>query len=84
MNSVIVGAKDFRTNFVKYQALVASGRRITVVKRSRPIFEVVPVAEEDRPTKAELDRMLDEAIAEPNASPILSSDKEISDYLATL
>lgn len=43
--SGIVGLKDLRENMEKYIGHIKKGRSFTVVRRSRPIFKVVPVDE---------------------------------------
>ncbi len=43
MNTLIVSSKEFRTNFPKYQKLVEKGISLTIVKRSKPIFQIEPV-----------------------------------------
>ena len=43
MNTLIVSSKEFRQSFPKYQKLVEGGVSITIVKRSKPIFKIVPV-----------------------------------------
>ncbi len=43
--SGIVGLKELRENMEKYIGHVKKGRSFTVVRRSRPIFKVVPVDE---------------------------------------
>ncbi|OGI60222.1 hypothetical protein A2814_02720 [Candidatus Nomurabacteria bacterium RIFCSPHIGHO2_01_FULL_38_19] len=41
----IIGLKDLRLNADKYINAVASGRSFTVVRRSKPIFNIIPVDE---------------------------------------
>lgn len=41
----IVGLKDLRENMEDYITQVGEGKSFTVVRRSRPVFRVVPVDE---------------------------------------
>ncbi|MFA6552544.1 MAG: type II toxin-antitoxin system prevent-host-death family antitoxin [Candidatus Paceibacterota bacterium] len=41
----IVGLKELRENMEKYIGHIKKGRSFTVVRRSRPIFKVMPVDE---------------------------------------
>ncbi len=41
----IVGLKDLRENMEAYITQVGKGKSFTVVRRSRPVFRVVPVDE---------------------------------------
>ena len=41
----IIGLKDLRLNTGKYVSAVEKGRTFTVVRRSRPIFKMMPVDE---------------------------------------
>jgi len=43
MNTLIVGAKEFKGNFSKYEKLVNKGVSLTIVKRSKPIFKIEPI-----------------------------------------
>jgi len=43
MNTLVVGSKEFRMNFTKYQKLVEKGLSITIVNRSKAIFKIEPV-----------------------------------------
>lgn len=43
----IVGVKELRTNLNQYIDLVRKGATLTVVKRSKAVFKIVPVVEED-------------------------------------
>jgi prevent-host-death family protein len=43
--SKIIGLKELRENTGKYIAQVSKGKSFTVVKRSKPVFKVVPVDE---------------------------------------
>lgn len=47
MTDKIVGVKELRENIDKYAAQVRAGRSITVVKRSEPLFRLVPVDDDD-------------------------------------
>lgn len=42
----IVGLKELRQNFDKYATLVKRGKTLIIVKRSKPIFRLVPLEEE--------------------------------------
>lgn len=41
----VIGLKDLRENTESYIAAVEKGRSFTVVRRSKPIFKLVPVDE---------------------------------------
>ena len=41
----IIGLKDLRLNTGKYVSAVEKGRTFTVVRRSKPIFNITPVDE---------------------------------------
>ncbi|MEK7192534.1 MAG: type II toxin-antitoxin system prevent-host-death family antitoxin [Patescibacteria group bacterium] len=43
--SNIIGLKDLRENTEKYISAVGKGRSFTVVRRSRPVFRLLPVDE---------------------------------------
>lgn len=43
--SKIIGLKELRENTGKYISQVSKGKSFTVVKRSKPVFKVVPVDE---------------------------------------
>lgn len=43
----IVGLKELRENVGEYIALVGKGMAFTVVRRSQPVFNITPVANED-------------------------------------
>jgi len=43
----IIGLKDLRLNTKKYINRLSRGESFTVVKRSKPVFKVVPVGEDD-------------------------------------
>ena len=42
----IVGLKELRQNFDKYATIVKKGKTLIVIKRSRPVFRLVPLEEE--------------------------------------
>jgi prevent-host-death family protein len=42
-----VGLKDLRMNLEKYISRVNKGESFTVMRRSRPLFKIAPVDEED-------------------------------------
>ncbi len=42
----VIGVKDLRENFGRYERLVKSGRSFVVMKRSKPIFTINPVDED--------------------------------------
>lgn len=46
-NQTIVGLKDLRLNTSKYINRLSKGESFTVVKRSKPVFRVVPIDEDD-------------------------------------
>ena len=43
-----VQLKELRQNMPEYIAEVAKGRSFTVIKRSKPIFQIVPAADEGK------------------------------------
>lgn len=44
--SEFVSLKELREHFPEYTAAVAQGRSFTVLKRSKPVFKITPVADE--------------------------------------
>jgi prevent-host-death family protein len=47
MKEKIVGLRDLRENMSKYTAEVQGGKTLVVVKRSRALFRIVPIDEEE-------------------------------------
>lgn len=47
MKEKIIGLKELRQNMDKYAAQVQMGRSITVFKRSKPLFKLIPVDDDD-------------------------------------
>lgn len=47
MSNSIVGLKELRENLETYAAQVKKGRSFVVLKKSRPIFKISPVEEDD-------------------------------------
>lgn len=45
MNTSIIGLKEFRLNADKYINAVKHGKFFTVVRRSKPVFNITPVDE---------------------------------------
>lgn len=43
----IVGLKDLRLNLEKYIKRVNKGESFTVIRRSKPVFKIAPIDEED-------------------------------------
>lgn len=43
----IIGVKELRENLEEYISEVNKGRSFTVVKRSKPVFKISPVDEEE-------------------------------------
>ena len=43
MNTNIIGFKEFRENADKYIDAVANGKVFTIVRRSKPIFNITPI-----------------------------------------
>lgn len=43
MKEKVIGLKDLRENMSKYAAEVQDGKSLVVVKRSRPLFRLVPI-----------------------------------------
>ncbi len=43
-----VSLKELREQFPKYIAAIADGQSFTVVKRSKPIFQINPVSDEGK------------------------------------
>ena len=43
----IVGLKDFRENLPKYERRIGKGQSFIVMKRSKPLFAVSPVDEDE-------------------------------------
>jgi len=47
MESTIVGLKELRENMEKYASLIKKGRSFIVVKRSKPLFKISSIDEDD-------------------------------------
>ncbi|MBI2454421.1 MAG: hypothetical protein HYV54_02540 [Parcubacteria group bacterium] len=47
MSNSIVGLKELRENLETYAAQIKKGRSFVVLKKSRPIFKISPVEEDD-------------------------------------
>ncbi len=47
MENAIVGLKELRENMEKYASLINKGRSFIVVKRSKPLFKISSVDEDD-------------------------------------
>ncbi len=47
MENTIVGLKELRENMEKYASLIKKGRSFIVVKRSKPMFKISSVDEDD-------------------------------------
>jgi antitoxin (DNA-binding transcriptional repressor) of toxin-antitoxin stability system len=47
MENTIVGLKELRENMGKYASLIKKGKSFIVVKRSRPLFRISSVDEDD-------------------------------------
>lgn len=43
----IIGVKELRENLPAYTDAVQNGKSFTVVKRSKPIFKIIPIDEDD-------------------------------------
>ena len=43
----IVGVKELRENLPTYADAVASGKSFVVIKRSKPIFRIVPIDDDE-------------------------------------
>ncbi len=43
----IIGVKELRNNLNDYISLVDKGETFTVVRRSKPVFKITPIDEED-------------------------------------
>jgi len=43
----IIGVKELRENLSVYTDQVQAGKSFTIVRRSKPIFKMVPVTDED-------------------------------------
>ena len=47
MENTIVGLKELRENMGKYASLIKKGRSFIVVKRSKPLFKISSIDEDD-------------------------------------
>ena len=47
MENTIVGLKKLRENMGKYASLIKKGRSFIVVKRSKPLFKISSIDEDD-------------------------------------
>ena len=43
----IIGVKELRENLPKYTDAVQDGKSFIIVKRSKPIFKIIPIDEDD-------------------------------------
>ncbi|MBI2057741.1 MAG: hypothetical protein HYT63_02035 [Candidatus Yanofskybacteria bacterium] len=48
MKNAIVGLKELRENMQKYASLVEKGQSFIVIKKSKPIFKIVPSESEEQ------------------------------------
>ncbi|OGM96316.1 MAG: hypothetical protein A3B86_04200 [Candidatus Yanofskybacteria bacterium RIFCSPHIGHO2_02_FULL_38_22b] len=48
MKTHILGLKELRENMQKYASLVERGESFIVVKKSKPVFKIVPPESEDQ------------------------------------
>ena len=55
MENTIVGLKELRENMEKYASLIKKGRSFIVVKRSRPLFKISSIDEDDGLWKTVID-----------------------------
>lgn len=46
-NKTIVGVKELRQNLDNYISQVQKGKIFTVIKRSKPVFKIAPVDDEE-------------------------------------
>ena len=47
MENTIVGLKELRENMGKYASLIKKGRSFIVVKKSKPLFKISSIDEDD-------------------------------------
>ncbi len=47
MENAIVGLKELRENMEKYASLIKKGKSFIVVKRSKPLFKISSIDEDD-------------------------------------
>ena len=47
MENTIVGLKELRENMEKYASLIKKGKSFVVVKRSKPLFKISSIDEDD-------------------------------------
>jgi len=47
MENIIVGLKELRENMEKYASLIKKGRSFIVVKKSKPLFKISSIDEDD-------------------------------------
>lgn len=47
MENTIVGLKELRENMEKYASLIKKGKSFIIVKRSKPLFKISSVDEDD-------------------------------------
>jgi len=47
MENTIVGLKELRENMEKYASLIKKGRSFIVVKKSKPLFKISSIDEDD-------------------------------------
>lgn len=47
MKNTIVGLKELRENIEKYISQIEKGESFTVVRKSKPVFKISPLGDED-------------------------------------
>ncbi len=47
MENTIVGLKELRENMEKYASLIKKGKSFIIVKRSKPLFKISSIDEDD-------------------------------------
>lgn len=67
----IIGLKELRQNATEIAERAQKGERFTVVKRSKPVFTIIPPQEEN----SELDSWLEKYIADNRALLVSLKDK---------
>lgn len=71
----VIGVKELRENLGTYEKLVSKGRSFIVMKRSKPIFAISPIDNEEWETVIDFTKFKKGGIS---AQEILNKLKEIS------
>jgi prevent-host-death family protein len=77
--SKIIGVKELRENLETYIGAVAKGHTFTVVRRSKPVFQIAPVAVDEWGDEGTWETVVDFSKEKGGGIPM----KEFADLLRT-